>query len=803
MNKLWLDLRYAIRVLLKNPGFAMVAMGTLALGVGANTAIFSFVNGVLFRPLPFPHPDRLVVLKEKNPEKSQRLSTVSPRDLEDWERQSETIEEFGAWRDWRFKLDTPEGPELVASAIATPGLFATLGVKAVHGRTFLPEEDQRGRDHVVLITDSYWRTRFGADPGVVGQKIILDNQSFEIVGVLPPEFEALDLGFYQVWAPVSVDEDQFLARHVRNRRVYGRLKENITLGQAQAEMQVISEQLGDRYPETNGGWTVVVNSLKDEETSDLAPTLLIFFAAVGLVLLIACANIASLMLTRAITRRREFAIRSALGAARWRVVRQLLTESLVLSVVGGGAGLALAPFLVNLLIKTSPDMTPRAEQVGIDGWVLAFSAGLAIITGILFGLVPALQSSRINLVEALKEGGQSSQAGHGVRLRGSLVAGQLAIALVLLTGAGLLSQSFVRMITIRPGFNPENLYTVQLFIPLDKYKSGNDVAAVYQRATAEFEAIPGVESVGATSAGPQFGGYEPVDFLLEGGSPKPSGEYPQARYYNVGPAYFRTLQIPVLEGREVLESDAGGSTAVAIINQTMARRYFPNQDPIGRTVLLPRSKDSVEIVGVVGDVRRFGMGGQTEAEIYWPYMQRPRWASYFVFRTKGDPAALLSSVRSRVNNIDPSIVVTNAASMDRLVSRALKRPRFNAVLIGAFAATAIMLAAIGLYGVISYGVEHRRHEIGIRIALGADRKSVLLLVLKQGAILAGAGLAMGLAASIVLTRFLSSMLYEVAATDVATFSAVAALLFVVAIVASYLPALRATRVDPMAALRCE
>ncbi|HEU4389328.1 MAG TPA: ABC transporter permease, partial [Blastocatellia bacterium] len=668
MNALLQDLRYGARMLVKNPGFTTIAVITLALGIGANTAIFSFVNGVLLRQLPFPEPDRLVVLKEKNPDKSHKLSSVSPRNLEDWENQSQTIEEFGAWRDWRFKLDTPEGPELVSSAIATPGLFTTLGVKAVLGRTFLPEENQRGRDHVVLITHSYWQSHFGGDPGIVGQLIILDDQSFEIVGVLPTAFEALDLGFYQVWAPVSVDEDQFLARHVRNRRVYGRLSRGTTIGQAQAEMQLIAQQLGLKYPEADAGWTVVINSLKDEEVGDLALSLLIFFAAVGLVLVIACANIANLMLTRAIARRKEFAIRASLGAGRLRVVRQLLTESIALSVIGGVAGLVFAPWLVNLLIKTSPDLIPRAEHVEIDGTVLAFSAGLSIVTGMVFGLAPALQSSRINLVEGLKESGQTSLSGPGVRLRGALVIAQLAIALVLLIGAGLLGQSFVRMITLRPGFNPDSLYTVQLFVPLDRYKHGTDVAELYQRVTGEFQSIPGVESVGATSAGPQFGGYEPVDFLVEGSSAQPSGGYPQARFYNVGPDYFRTMQVPVLQGREVSVEDVAGSTPVAVINQTMAKRYFPNEDPIGKRVLLVRSKDGVEIVGVVGDVRRFGMGGETEPEIYWPYAQRPRWASYFVFRTKGDAGTLLSGIRDRLRNIDPSIVVTNPATMDWLVS---------------------------------------------------------------------------------------------------------------------------------------
>ncbi|HEY7543968.1 MAG TPA: ABC transporter permease, partial [Blastocatellia bacterium] len=704
MESLFQDMRHSFRAIGRNPAFAFLIILMLAIGIGANTAIFSFVNGVLLRPLPFPDPDRLITISEKNPEKSQKLSSVSPRDLEDWEARSQTIEQFGAWRDWRFNLSTPEGPLPVASAIASPGLFAALGIKPALGRTFLPEENQPGRGHVVVITHSYWQSHFGGDAQIVGQEMILDNESFTIVGVLPPEFESLDFGWFKVWAPLSVDEDQYLGRHVRNRRVYARLKEGVTIREARAEMEEIARQLADEHPQDNAGWTVSISSLQDQEVGAIRQALLIFLGAVGLVLAVACANIANLLLARAAGRRKEFAIRASLGAGRGRMIRQLLTESLALALAGGVAGILLASWLVDLFAAISPNIIPRLDQVKIDGSVLAFTLALSILTGIVFGLAPALQSSRINLVEELKEGQRNFLRGSGIRLRGLLVVSQLALALVLLIGAGLLTQSFARMTALRPGYNPENLLTIQLFVPLDRYKDGKQVAEFYQRVTEGFKSIPSVQAVGATSAGPQFGGYEPVDFLIEGQAAPPSGEYPQARYYNAGPDYFRTMEIPVLKGREFTDRDSAGTTPVTIINETMARRMWPQENPVGKRLTLPREKESLEIVGVVGDAKRFGSSEQPEMEMYWPYMQKPRWATYFVFRASGDLSSIASGARSVVLAADPNVVVTNISTVDRLISSSLKRPRFNMLLIAMFAITALLLAVTGIYGVVSYSV---------------------------------------------------------------------------------------------------
>lgn len=802
MGVIFQDLRYAFRTLIRNPAFSFIVVLILALGIGANTAIFSFINGVLLTRLPFQDPDRLIVLAERNPEKG-KSGVVSPRNLEDWEKESKTIEHFGAWRDWRFRVNTPDGRILISAGIASPGLFSALGVQPVAGRLFIPEDNQRGRDHVVLISYGYWQKNFGGDSSIVGQAIELDSESFNIVGVLPPSLKSLALGRFDIWAPVSVDPDQYLERHVRNRRVYARLKPGVSIEAAQAEMNVIEQQLGEQYPKENAGYAASITTLEDAQVRDVRPGLLVFLGAVVLVLLIACANVANLLLARSASRRKELAIRAALGANRLTLIRQLLIEAVVLALVGGAAGVLLAFWVVDLFVALSPGNIPRLDQVKLNGQVVAFAFALSLLTGVIFGLLPALGSSRVNLVEHLKEGQRGSTAGVGSRLRGLLIISQIALALVLLVGAGLLGQSFVRLINLRPGFNPEKLLTVQLFLPMEKYKDGNDVAAFYQRATEEFRSIPGVQSVGATSAGPQFGGYEPVDVLVEGQTAPASGEYPTARYYNIGPDYFRTMQIPVLQGREFTYGDANGAPQVAIINQTMSRMYFPGQDPLGKRVLLVRQKQEVEIVGVAGDARRFEAGDVVGPEIYWPYMQRPRWASYFLLRTDTDPTSIVASVRSRVSALDKDVLTTNVSTVDQMVSAALREPRFNTVLIGVFAGLALLLASIGLYALISYSVTQRTHEVGVRIAIGADQSDIFKLIVGQGMILALIGVAIGLAASMALTRAMSSLLFGVSATDPLTFAGIALLLTFVSLVACYVPARRAMKVDPMVALRHE
>ncbi len=803
MEAIFQDLRYALRTLGRNPGFSVVVVLILAVGIGANTAIFSFVNGVLLSSLPFPEPDRLIVLAENNPEKTSRAPVVSPRNLEDWEKQSKTIEQFGAWRDWRFSITTPEGRTPVSAGIASPALFAALSVRPAAGRLFFPEDNQPGRDHVVLISYGFWQSNFGGDAGVIGRPMTLDNESFTIVGVLPSSLKSLGLGRFDVWAPVSVDPDQYLERFVRNRRVYARLKPGVSIREAQTEMDAIAQQLAVQYPKDNAGYGVSIASLQDTQVGDVRPALLVFLGAVGLVLLIACANVANLMLARSAVRRKEFAIRSALGASPLSLIRQLLTEAIVLALVGGSLGVLLAFWIVDLFVSISPGNIPRLDQVRLDGRVVVFALALSFFTGLACGLAPAVGASKVNLVEHLKEGQRGSTAGRGASLRGLLVISQVALAVVLLVGAGLLGRSFVRLITLQPGFNPENLLTVQLFLPMERYKTESDVSAFYQRASDGFRSIPGVQSVGATSAGPQFGGYEPIDILVEGQSVPASGEYPHARYYNVGPDYFHTMQIPLLAGREFTDRDTPAAPGVAIINQSMARRFFPGEDPLGKKILLVRDKQAVEIVGVAGDVKRFEVTDAPEPEIYWPYMQRPRWASYFVFRTEVDPASIVSAVRSRVSALDKEVLTTNVSTLDQMVAGALRSPRFNAVLIGGFAGLALLLASVGIYAVISYSVSRRTHEIGVRMTIGAGQRDIFKLIVGQGMMMTLIGIVIGLAASFTLTRVMLSLLFEVSATDPLTFVGISFLFSSVALLACYVPARRAMRVDPMTALRHE
>jgi len=803
MNTLWQDLRYSLRALSRHLGFTLIVILILGLGIGASTAIFSFVNGVLLRPLPFPEPDRLVVLRETNPQKGQSPTVASPRNLEDWERQSQTIEQFGAWRDWGFTLSTPEGPEGVRGGIASPSLFKLLEVKTVLGRTFLPEENQPGRDHVVLLSHGYWQRRLGGEQKIIGQALTLRNERYTVVGVLPPDLELLALGQAQIWAPLSLDPDQMKGRHLRNRQVYARLKSGATRTQAQAEMNSIAGALAEQYPKENAGWGVSIISLHEDEVGSVRSTLLMFLGAVGLVLLIACANVANLMLARATARRKEFAIRTALGAGRFRLARMIVTESLVLAVLGGVVGVVLALWLVDLFVAISPGNIPRAGEVKVDGSVLGFTFLVTMLTGVLFGLVPGLYSSRIDLVRELKDEQRGVLGGLGFHLRGLLVISQVSLAMVLLIGAGLLSQTFLRLTTLQPGFNPENLLTVQVYPPIAKYPEDHQVAALYQQITEDLRSIPGVVSVGATSSSSQFGGYEPIEFLAEGQAAPSSGQLPQARYFDVGPNYFRTIEVPLLKGREFTDRDNASAPRVAMINETLARLYFPNSDPVGKRLTLTRSQQTLEVVGVVGDMQRFGLGATVEPEIYWPYLQNPRWAIYFAIRASSDAASLVPSVRRRISGVDKDVLVSNMRTVDQLVSQSLRRPRFNMLLLGIFAAAALLLAAAGIYGVMSYTVTQNTREIGIRMALGAQASDVLKLIVGQGLTLALIGVAIGVVAALALTRLISNLLYGVSATDPMTFAAISLLLLGVASLASYLPARRAMKVDPMVALRCE
>ncbi|HSD47000.1 MAG TPA: ABC transporter permease [Pyrinomonadaceae bacterium] len=803
MDWLLRDVRIGIRSLLKRPVFALIAIVTLALGLGANTAIFSFVNAFLLRPLPFSAPDRLVALGEVNPEKRRTLATASPRNIEDWQKQSQTIEQFGSWRDWHFRVGTASGPLAASSAISSPELFQVLGIKPLRGRLPLPEENQVGRDHVVVITNSFWQTQFGGSEAVVGQTLLLDKEPFTIIGILPANFEALNFGAFSIWAPLSVDPDQTLGRQLKNRRVYARMKDGVSLEAVQSEMAAIAGRLAQEYPVENGGWTVKVNSLQHEEVGDLRTSILLFLGAVGMVLLIACINVSNLLLARAMARRKEFAIRVALGAGRFQLIRQLLTESVMLSLVGGAAGLLLAIWLMDLFIAISPATLSHPENIKIDATVLSFTFVLALITGVLFGLIPGLQSSSVNLVSELKDAPGIFRSSRALRLRSVLVVSQVALAVTLLIGAGLLAQTFFRLLNHNPGFTTENLVAASVFPPSDKYKTKQQLVSLYEQIATDIKAMPAVQSVGYVSSGPQFGGVEPTDVVPEGGPATGAGDSTQALYFNTSKNYFATMGIPLLRGRDFSDADNPSTPLVAIVNQTLAQRFWSDESAIGKRLTLVSQKRAVEIVGVVGDIERYGLGENIQPEIYYPYSQQPRGATYFVVRTNTPADTFRQTLQGRLANIDSEIRLSRTSSMGDLIVSALKRPRFNLMLLAIFATTALLLAAVGIYGVMSYLVEQQTREIGIRSALGAKRSHILKLVIGRGVGMAFIGIVLGVVASLGLTRFLTGLLYGVTAVDPITFIGISVLLLVVSLLACYMPARRATKVDPLVALRYE
>lgn len=803
MDALLRDIKIGIRSLLKQPVFTVVAVVTLALGLGANTAIFSFVNAFLLRPLPFSEPHRLVALGEVNPEKRRNLVTASPLNIEDWQKQSQTIEQIGAWRDWHFRVSTASGPLAASSAISSPELFQVLGMKPLRGRLPLPEENHVGRDHVVVITNSFWQRQFAGAENVVGQVLFLNKEPFTIVGILPANFEALNLGSFEIWAPLSVDPDQTLGRQVKNRRVYARVKDGVSLETVQSEMTAIASRLAQQYPAENGGWTVRVNSLQREEVGDLRTSILLFLGAVGMVLLIACINVSNLLLARAMARRKEFAIRVALGAERFQLIRQLVTESVLLSLGGGAAGLLLAIWLMDLFISISPITLSNPKTIKIDITVLGFTFGLALITGTLFGLIPGLQSSSVNLVSELKDAPGIFRSSRALRLRSMLVVSQVGLAVTLLIGAGLLGQTFVRLLNHDPGFTTENLVAASISPPSDKYKTKQQLVSLYEQIAADIKAMPGVQSVGYVSAGPQFGGIEPTDVLPEGGAATGAGDPTQAIYFNTSQNYFATMGIPLLRGRDFSNTDNASAPLVAIVNQTLAQKFWPNQSPIGKRLTLVNQKRAVEIVGVVGDIERYGLGENIQPEIYYPHSQQTRGATYFVVRTNMDAGTFKEAFQSRLAIIDSEIRLSRTSSMADLIMTALRPPRLNLMLVGIFATTALLLAAVGIYGVMSYLVELQTREIGIRSALGAKRSHILKLVIGRGVGTALIGILLGLVASFGLTRFLAGLLYGVTALDPMTFISISILLLIVSVLACYIPARRATKVDPLIALRYE
>ena len=812
MEKLFQDLRYAARMLVKNPGFTIVAVVTLALGIGANTAIFSVVDRVLLNRLPYTRPDRLVMVWGTNPQQDREIDLVSPADFEDWRRLNTVFEDLAASRDASYSLTGMGEPVSIVGYRFAGNFFRVLGVNAAIGRTFAEDDDGAGSERVVVLGHKLWRRRFGGDPSVIGRSITLSGNPYTIIGVMPARFAHPQT--VEMWAPLKLASlpPQVLAnRQRRFLRVMARLKPGVTLDQAQAEMDQIAIRLQQENPQTNAGQGVKIVSIQKEYAGDARTPLLVLLGAVGFVLLIACANIANLFLARAASRQKEIAIRLALGAARGRLIRQFLTESVLLSLIGGACGLVLTlwstGFLVSLFPKNIANLSlPHVDEIPINGRVMGFTVLLALATGIIFGLVPAIQSAKIDLNNTLKETGSNVAAGlRSGRFRGGLVVAEMALALVLLIGAGLMIKSFWRLQQADLGLDTHNVLTMEVMLPDYKYNEPRKRQAFLQEAMSRIENLPGVQSAGAISFLPLTGFWGTSTFTIEGQPPPAPGAEPEADNRVVTENYFRTMGMRLLRGRAFTDQDSANAPHVAILNETAARRFFPDEDPIGKRINLGDATEPnmTEIIGVVNDVKAFGLEEETHVDLYRPFVQAPFPLIAFAVRTAGDPMSLVSAVTAEIWSVDKDQPVFKVISMEQLAAESVTLRRVSMSLVVAFAVLALVLATVGIYGVISYSVSQRTHEIGLRMALGAQGRDVLKMLIKEGLLLALIGVALGLGAGIVLTRFMASVLYGVGATDPATFILVPLLLIGVAMAACFVPARRATKVDPMVALRYE
>lgn len=816
MGTLLQDLRYGLRMLAKSPAFTLVAVVALALGIGANTAIFSVINAVLLRELPYEQPERVVRLWGTNTQQSVPRGegdhydfNISPNDFVDWRAQNSVFESIAVFSSFgSVTMTGRDEPIRLRCPIVSTEFFTVLGVRPALGRFFLPEEEQQGKHRVAVLSYATWQGRFHADPNIVGQTLTLSGNSYTVVGVAPKEFEhprPNPAAEPEMWRPLPL---QLEAGERNNHWLHAvaRLKPGVTTAQAQAEMNLINSQLEQQYPDSNPGRGIRLSSLHEAMVGNIRSALGVLFGAVGFVLLIACANVANLLLARASVRQREMAIRAALGASRFRVVRQLLTESLLLAALGGALGMLMALWATDLLLKLGANEIPRLSEIRIDGWMLGFTALVTVLTGIIFGLVPALESSRTDLNVSLKEGGRSDVSQGRQNFRRLLVVSEVALSLVLLVGAGLMMKSFWRLQNVELGYNPENLLTMDIALPQARYPERKQAALFQQRLMERIKALPGVTSAAAVNILPLSGGNSCDGMTIEGRPPASAADVPCVEVRSNSPDYFRTMGIPLIRGRALSDHDNADAPPVVLINESFARTFFPGEDPVGKRI--NHSAPDVppvwrEVVGVVGDVRHFGLDAEPLPEFYEPLMQAPNWGTSLVVRSDSDPASLAAAVRGEVYALDKDLPVYNLKSMRDLVAESVAQPRFRTLLLAIFAAVALLLSATGLYGVMNYWVTQRTREIGVRMALGAQASDVLRMVVGQGMALAVAGVVVGLLAAFGLTRVISSLLFGVTATDPWTFAGVPLLLCAVAFVASYIPARRATKVDPMEALRYE
>jgi putative ABC transport system permease protein len=813
MKGLTQDLRYALRQLRKNPGFTAVAVLTLALGIGANTAIFSVVNAALLQPLPFKDPGRLVQVWHVPPAKSFPGLTqfsVSAANYVDWQNQSRTFQQMAIYTFAGYNLIGNSRAEALTGTPVSQEFFSVLGAQPILGRTFAPDEDQPGHGNVAILENALWQSRFGADRNIIGRQITLNGQSFAVVGVMGRDMQ-FPFGT-QLWTPMAWTDKERAVRGEHHYSVIARLKPGITVQQAQVEMETISNRLAQEYPEADTGWGAVVIPLRDQIVGSIRPMLRVLFGAVGFVLLIACANVANLLVAKALARSKEVAIRTSLGASRSRVLRQVFTETTLLSFSGAVFGLLLANFGIKLLVAFLADGL-SAVQVSLDGWVLAFTFLISLLTGILAGLAPAWRLTRTNLSEAMKEGlGRTDSDAGGNRTRSVLVVSEVALSLVLLVGAGLMIRSMQQLYKVNPGFDPHGVLTLSAQISDKKFPEPRQQEAFFDQVLQRVRALPGVDSAGAIDALPLAdGSNQPI--TIEGRPKLPMSEQPEVAVRLITPDYLRAMRIPLLQGRDLKDGDTRDRPYVVLISDSMARRFWPNENPIGKHLTLSFfPEQSREIVGIVGDVKQRGLGVlEPVASLYFPLSQvsasiTADWRSFpmsLIVRTKSQPNALVSAVTGAVHQVDPEVPVANVTSMDEFLRNTLSQQQMSMLLLAAFAGLALLLAAVGIYSVLSYAVKRRAQEIGIRMALGAQRRDVLRMILAQGAALAAIGVGIGTVAALALTRLMQSQLFGITATDPVTFITVAAFLMLVAIAACYLPAGRATEVHPMEALRYE
>ncbi len=815
MNGLIQDVRFALRQLRKSPGFAAVTVITLALGIGANTSIFSVVNGVLLRPLAFPNAGRLVRVWHVPPPASfpgMTTFSVSAANYLDWERQNHVFDAMAMYTYHGFTLTGGDKPEQLDGCAATSGFFSTLGVQPALGRVFLPEEDQPGHSNVVVLSHRLWQEHFGSNPGIVGHDIQMDGQSYLVAGVMPANFQFPD--FAQMWTPMAWTDKEKAVRGEHHSVVVARLKSGVDLKQAQAEMNTISSRLEQQYPEDDKGWGAVVVPLHDDMVSDVRPALLVLLGAVAFVLLIASVNVANLALARTFGRQKEIAIRTALGASSARVLRQVLTESVLLALLGGALGLSWAHVGVRLITAFLGDKLPHSVAVGLDGEVLAFTAVISLAAGILAGVLPAVRLTRADVSQSLKQGlGRTDADSSGHRTRSILVVSEVALSLILLVGAGLMIRSFQRLHGVNPGFDSHGVLTMTAMVSRAKFPQPIQQINFFDQVLQRVRALPGVEVAGVVDDIPldNGGSHQPV--AIEGRPTLPMSEQPEVDVRLVSPGYMSTLRIPILRGRDFNDTDIAGRPAAVLISQSMARQFWPGEDALGKRLTMTFFPDAVrEVVGIVGDVKLDGLDQtRPSAALYFPLGQvsapaNGEWTSFpmtLVVRSTSSPQGLVSAVSNAVHSIDPEMPLRDILTMDDMVANSLTQQRFNMLLLGAFAGLALLLAAVGIYSVLSYSVKRSVREIGIRLALGAQLSDVLRMVVFEGMKPVLLGVLIGTAGALATGRILSSLIFEVKPTDPVTFLAVTILLASIALVASVIPAYRATKVDPMVALRYE